>query len=82
MFVDKAQIFIKSGKGGDGAVSFRREPYVPQGGPDGGNGGKGGNVVLLADRNLRTLMDFRYKRLSPEKTAAASSSTEKMHRIL
>ena len=62
MFVDKAQIFIKSGKGGDGAVSFRREPYVPQGGPDGGNGGKGGNVVLLADRNLRTLMDFRYKR--------------------
>ena len=62
MFVDKAQIFIKSGKGGDGAVSFRREPYVPQGGPDGGNGGKGGSVVLLADRNLRTLMDFRYKR--------------------
>ena len=62
MFVDKAQILIKSGKGGDGAVSFRREPYVPQGGPDGGNGGKGGSVVLLADRNLRTLMDFRYKR--------------------
>ena len=62
MFVDKAQILIKSGKGGDGAVSFRREPYVPQGGPDGGNGGRGGSVVLLADRNLRTLMDFRYKR--------------------
>ena len=62
MFVDKAQIFIKSGKGGNGAVSFRREPYVPQGGPDGGNGGRGGNVVFLADRNLRTLMDFRYKK--------------------
>lgn len=62
MFVDKAQIFIKSGKGGNGAVSFRREPFVPQGGPDGGNGGKGGDVILLADRNLRTLMDFRYKR--------------------
>ena len=62
MFVDKAQIFIKSGKGGNGAVSFRREPYVPQGGPDGGNGGRGGSVVFLADRNLRTLMDFRYKK--------------------
>lgn len=62
MFVDKAQITIKSGRGGDGAVSFRREPYVPQGGPDGGNGGRGGSIVLLADRNLRTLMDFRYKK--------------------
>ena len=62
MFVDKATIFIKSGKGGNGAVSFRREPYIPQGGPDGGNGGKGGDIVICADRNLRTLMDFRYKR--------------------
>ena len=61
MFVDKAQIIVKSGKGGNGSVSFRREPFIPQGGPDGGNGGKGGSVVLLADRNLRTLMDFRYK---------------------
>ncbi|MBO4881031.1 MAG: GTPase ObgE [Firmicutes bacterium] len=62
MFVDKATITIKSGKGGNGSVSFRREPYIPQGGPDGGNGGKGGDIVILADRNLRTLMDFRYKR--------------------
>ncbi len=61
MFVDKAVITVKSGKGGNGAVSFRREPYIPQGGPDGGNGGKGGDIVLLADKNLRTLMDFRYK---------------------
>ncbi len=61
-FVDRAKITIISGKGGNGAVSFRREPFVPEGGPDGGDGGKGGDVVFLADRNMRTLMDFRYKR--------------------
>lgn len=62
MFVDRAKIKIISGKGGNGAVSFRREPFVPEGGPDGGDGGKGGDIVFRADRNLRTLMDFRYKR--------------------
>lgn len=62
MFVDRAKIFIKSGKGGNGAVSFRREPFVPEGGPDGGDGGKGGDIIFLADENMRTLMDFRYKR--------------------
>ncbi|MGN8712752.1 GTPase ObgE [Hornefia butyriciproducens] len=62
MFVDRAKIEIRSGKGGNGAVSFRREPFVPEGGPDGGDGGKGGDIVIVADKNLRTLMDFRYKK--------------------
>jgi len=60
-FVDTAEIKIKSGRGGDGAVTFRREMHVPMGGPDGGNGGKGGDVLFIADKNLRSLMDFRYK---------------------
>ena len=62
MFVDRAEITIVSGKGGNGAVTFRRDPYVPDGGPDGGDGGDGGSVIFVADRNLRTLMDFKYKR--------------------
>ena len=62
MFVDIAKIRIKAGDGGNGAVSFHREKYVANGGPDGGDGGRGGNVVFQADTNLSTLLDFRYKR--------------------
>lgn len=62
MFADRAKIFIKSGNGGDGHVSFRRELYVPAGGPDGGNGGHGGNIVFQVDEGLNTLTDFRYTR--------------------
>ena len=62
MFVDRAEITIISGKGGNGAVTFRRDPYVPDGGPDGGDGGNGGSVIFVADKNLRTLMDLKYKR--------------------
>ncbi len=61
-FVDKAKIKIKAGNGGNGCVSFRREKYVAAGGPDGGDGGKGGNIVFKVDTNLSTLSDFRYKR--------------------
>ena len=62
MFADNAKIFIKSGKGGDGHVSFRKELFVPAGGPDGGDGGKGGNVIFKVELGMTTLMDFRYKR--------------------
>ena len=62
MFIDTAKIYIKAGNGGNGAVSFHREKYVAAGGPDGGDGGRGGDIVFVADRNLNTLMDFRYKR--------------------
>ncbi|MDS0528392.1 GTPase ObgE [Clostridium sp. SHJSY1] len=62
MFIDKAKVYVRSGKGGDGAVSFRREKYVPLGGPDGGDGGKGGNVIFRVDTGITTLLDFKYKR--------------------
>ena len=62
MFVDRARITVKSGKGGNGSVSFRRDPFFPEGGPDGGDGGKGGDVIFEANNSYRTLMDFRYKR--------------------
>ncbi|WP_425060637.1 GTPase Obg [Sporomusa carbonis] len=62
MFIDRAKITVKAGSGGNGMSSFRREKYVPKGGPSGGDGGRGGNVVLIGDANLNTLIDFRYKR--------------------
>lgn len=62
MFIDVAKIYIKAGNGGDGAVAFHREKYVAAGGPDGGDGGKGGDVVFVVDKNMNTLMDFKYKR--------------------
>ncbi|HCF89039.1 MAG TPA: hypothetical protein DER41_03690, partial [Firmicutes bacterium] len=61
MFVDYAEIKVVSGRGGDGAASFRREKYVPRGGPDGGDGGRGGDVVFEVSSGLATLRDFRYQ---------------------
>lgn len=62
MFVDQAQIYVTAGNGGHGGMSFRREKYVPNGGPDGGNGGRGGNVIVQADSGLRTLLAFKYRK--------------------
>ena len=62
MFADRANIYIRSGKGGDGHVSFRRELFVAAGGPNGGDGGKGGDIIFVVDEGLNTLSEFRYNR--------------------
>ncbi|HOU09592.1 MAG TPA: GTPase ObgE [Clostridiales bacterium] len=80
MFVDRAEILIKAGKGGDGAVSFHREKYVASGGPDGGDGGKGGSVIFVVDDNLSTLFDFRYKRKYVAEDGQKGSSNRKSGR--
>lgn len=61
-FIDEAKIYIKAGDGGNGAATFRREKYIPMGGPNGGDGGRGGSIYAVADRNINTLVDYRYTR--------------------
>lgn len=62
MFIDKVKIYVKAGDGGNGAVSFRREKYISHGGPDGGDGGRGGDIVFVIDEGQNTLLNFKYRR--------------------
>ena len=80
MFIDYAEITCASGKGGSGVVTFRREKFVPKGGPDGGDGGKGGSVIFVADQNLHTLQDVRYKKSYQAENGAPGSSNQKTGR--
>jgi GTPase len=79
-FIDHAEIEIRSGNGGPGCVSFRREKYVPRGGPDGGDGGVGGSVLFVADVNFRTLLDYKYKRTFSAENGSPGSSRNKQGR--
>jgi len=80
MFVDKAAITVKAGKGGNGSVSFHREKYVAAGGPDGGDGGRGGSIIIKPDTNMSTLMDFRYNRKYKAENGADGSGSNKTGR--
>ena len=80
MFIDRAKISIKAGDGGDGMSSFRREKYAPKGGPNGGDGGRGGDTVFLADRNMNTLLDFRYKKKFKAQKGGDGEDTNKFGR--
>lgn len=77
MFVDYTKVELHAGKGGPGCVSFRREKYIPKGGPDGGNGGRGGNIIAKGDSNLHTLQDIRYSRIYRAKNGTPGSSSMK-----
>lgn len=77
MFIDRARIFVKGGDGGNGMSSFRREKFVPNGGPNGGDGGKGSDIILVADSNINTLLDFRYKRQFKAKSGENGQGSNK-----
>src|SRR6476659_3891877 len=81
MFVDKVQVVVKAGDGGNGVVSFRHEIYVDKGGPDGGDGGKGGDVIFLATEQLNTLLSFRYQPRLIASNGVNGSGTKKAGRM-
>lgn len=74
MFIDYTQVELHAGNGGSGCISFRREKYIPKGGPDGGNGGRGGNIIIKGEENLHTLQDIRYSRIYRAKNGKSGSS--------
>jgi len=76
-FIDEATIYVESGRGGSGCVSFRRERFIPRGGPDGGDGGKGGDVIIAGKRDLASLHDFKYKRTYKAEHGKSRGGTEK-----
>ncbi|PIP37413.1 MAG: GTPase ObgE, partial [Desulfobacterales bacterium CG23_combo_of_CG06-09_8_20_14_all_51_8] len=76
-FIDEATIFVKAGDGGQGCVSFRREKYIPRGGPDGGDGGKGGDVIILTTSRRRTLSQFRFKKSLKAKNGGYGQGSQK-----
>ena len=82
MFVDKAKISIKAGDGGNGAVSFHREKFVAAGGPDGGDGGRGGDVIFQADTNMSSLIGFRYKKKYAAVRSKPDTSFTQMQQIV
>ena len=77
MFIDYTKVKLTAGNGGDGITSFRREKYVPKGGPDGGDGGRGGHIVFKANRNLHTLQDVRYKKNYKAESGKRGSGSRK-----
>ena len=77
MFVDKVEVLVRAGNGGNGSVSFRKEKYIDRGGPDGGDGGRGGNVIFVGDQNLNTLLGFRYKQELEAENGQAGSKRNK-----